>query len=168
MAAAAAPNLGADLGGCIDKTGTYCLNEKPEHPHGNLFMGDERLFLESDTDEQLLIQVQFRETVKLKAINLQAPGGETAPTEVVLFTNRVNVGFSDVEDLKADQALELTEADLSPEAVTTLYSVKFQRVTSLTLFIKNESGSEVTRLSGLRILGETVDGTNMAEFKKVG
>lgn len=166
--AASAPNLGSDLSGCIDKTGTFCLNEKPEHTHANLFQGDDRLYLESDADEQLLVNIQFRDTVRLKAINLQAPEGELAPTRVSLFVNRVNMGFQDMDGLKPDQTLDLTEADLYPDAVTHLYSVKFQRVSSITLFVENDSGSDVTRLTSLRVLGDIVDGTNMAEFKKVG
>jgi hypothetical protein len=36
-------------------------------------MGDERLFLQSDTDEQLLLSITFKDTVNLEYISFVAP-----------------------------------------------------------------------------------------------
>eukprot|EP00621_Florenciella_sp_RCC1693_P013149 CAMPEP_0182552904 /NCGR_PEP_ID=MMETSP1323-20130603/49215_1 /TAXON_ID=236787 /ORGANISM="Florenciella parvula, Strain RCC1693" /LENGTH=183 /DNA_ID=CAMNT_0024764617 /DNA_START=15 /DNA_END=566 /DNA_ORIENTATION=+ len=157
-----------DLGDIIDKKQCFCLNEDPAHPHTNLFMGDERLFLQSDSDEQLLVHIQFNEVVKLSAISFVGPEDESAPLTIKVFANRLNLGFSDVEDLKAEQVLDLTPADMLADSQTNLYAVKFTRVTSLTLFIEENNGDDVSKLSGLKFFGQTVAGTNMSEFKKVG
>jgi len=157
-----------DLHDCIDKAQCFCLNEEPGHTFQNLFMGDERLYLQSDSDEQLLIHLNFKECVNLNSISFCAPEDETAPLTVKLFANKLNLGFSDVEDLKADQILDLTPADLVDTSQTNLYTVKFQRVSSLTIFVEENNGEEVTKISGLKIFGTTVQGTNMSEFKKVG
>lgn len=72
-----------------------------------------------------------------------------------------------MEDLKAEQVLDLTPADMLADSQTNLYAVKFTRVTSLTLFIEENNGDDVSKLSGLKFFGQTVAGTNMSEFKKV-
>ena len=41
----------------------------------NLFVGDERLYLQSDTDEQLIISIAFKDTINLEAISFVAPIG---------------------------------------------------------------------------------------------
>jgi hypothetical protein len=46
--------------------------------------------------------------------------------------------------------------------------VKFQRVKSLTFFIEDNAGGDVTALGGLEIMGQTVATTNMNDFKKQG
>ena len=62
-----------DLKDIINRGGCYCLNENPNQPHANLFQGDERLVLRSDTDEQLILHIEFQEAVKLHSINFVAP-----------------------------------------------------------------------------------------------
>ena len=42
-----------------------------------------------------------------------------------VFANKVNLGFSDCEDLKPEQVLDLTPADLLVDSQTNLYAVKF-------------------------------------------
>jgi hypothetical protein len=39
-----------DLNDVISRSECYCLNENPNFPHGNLFMGDNTLVLKSDAD----------------------------------------------------------------------------------------------------------------------
>lgn len=50
MSAAAAPKKFQDLREAISSKESYCLNENPSFPFGNLFIGDETLQLKSDAD----------------------------------------------------------------------------------------------------------------------
>lgn len=81
--------------------------------------------------------------------------------------NRENLGFEDVDDVDPTQVLTLTAEDLreSSEGIATKF-VKFQRVNSLTLFIEENNGGEVTALGMVRLIGRTVATTNMNDFKK--
>ena len=72
-AAAAEPTGMQNLDAVIDKNQSFCLNQDSGHNMGNLFIGDERLYLQSDTDEQLLITINFKDTVNLEAISFGAP-----------------------------------------------------------------------------------------------
>jgi len=58
---------------------------------------------------------------------------ESAPLTVKLFANGVNLSFENCEDLKPTQEFQLTPADLAPDSMTKLYTVKFQRVSSLSV-----------------------------------
>jgi hypothetical protein len=92
----ASASTSQDLYSVILKTGSYCLNEDSKHPSGNLYMGDHTLFLQSDTDEQLLIHIVFNQTVSLKTISLGIPSDESCPHTIKLFVNKPSAGFSDV------------------------------------------------------------------------
>jgi hypothetical protein len=64
-----------DLLDSISFQALECLNEHPAHPASNVlkqgYREDDGLFLESDTDEQLLIKIRFQQLCKL-----QVRGGE--------------------------------------------------------------------------------------------
>jgi hypothetical protein len=54
-----------DLGSKIDKSRCYARNESSKYPMTNLFLGDSRLGCMSDTDDQLILHIEFQETVKV-------------------------------------------------------------------------------------------------------
>lgn len=75
----------------------------------------------------------------------------------------------DIEDVDPAQTITLTTADLQEMSdPIDLYFVKFQRVKSLTFFIEDNAGGDVTAIGGLQIMGRTVATTNMNDFKKQG
>jgi len=49
----------------LDKPLCYARNENAAYPWGNLFIGDSRLGMQSDADEQLIIHLSFQEFVKV-------------------------------------------------------------------------------------------------------
>ncbi len=50
--------------------------------------------LESDTDEQLLIHINFSQAVRLSGIVIKSSVGDAAPKTVKLFVNQPTIGFS--------------------------------------------------------------------------
>ena len=91
------------------------------------------------------------------------------PSKVLIYVNRNNLGFEDAEDVDPTQKLELTAADLKEDAdPMTLKFVKFQRVKTITLFVEDNAGGEISALGGITFLGRPVSTTNMADFKKQG
>ena len=94
---------------------------------------------------------------------------EEFPTTIHVFVNRNNMGFEDAEDMESTQTIDLTPFDLKEDADPILLKfVKFQRVRSLTFFVEDNAGGDVSALGGLKIFGKTVATTNMNDFKKVG
>jgi hypothetical protein len=115
----------------------------------------------------LLLSFKIR-SIKLTEFNT-GMDPESNPSKIHLFVNRENLGFEDCEDVDPTQTLHLTTEDLkeSAEPIQLKY-VKYQRVKSLTLFIEDNQGGEITALGMMKIFGRPVASTNMADFKKQG
>jgi len=105
--------------------------------------------ISSDCDPQLLLTVHFKEPVKIASIKFESAQASTAPRKVKLFVNKLNVGFSEAEDLPATQELTLTAKDTnsSPNALETstkVMTAKFAKVSSLTIFIMDNQSDDDT------------------------
>jgi hypothetical protein len=88
---------------------------------------------------------------------------------VLLFVNRCNLGFEDVDDVDPTTTIELTAEDLKEDADgIVLKFVHYQRVKSITLFIEDNNGGDISALGGLKFFGKPMANTNMADFKKQG
>jgi hypothetical protein len=157
----------------VDQDKCWCLNENPSSTHKNLFMGDDQLTLKSndgddDEERQLLINIQFREVVKLGAINLVAPQNDSAPSEIKIFINQPGMGFAEAEAAECVQELSLAPEDLTSNSLTMLNFLKFQGVLSVQIFVESNKGGNFTALSQLQFFGKTNERVNMSEFKRVG
>lgn len=153
----------------LQKTGCYCLNQAPSNTYENLFMGDHTLALKSDTDEQLIIQLSFQQTVKLTEISLGLPNSPSCPATVKVFANHLNLSFSDATDVPPTQVLNLAPPESGPAVVIIpLQASKWQRVESLTLFVEDNHGDEVSSLYSLKVFGTPVHGTNVADIHCTG
>ncbi|KAK1270310.1 PITH domain-containing protein [Acorus gramineus] len=77
-----------DLLDSISWSGLECLNEKSSHPIANAlkqgYREDDGLHLESDADEQLLIEIPFTQVVKLHSIIIMGPEEEEFSLQSIL------------------------------------------------------------------------------------
>jgi len=159
----------------IDKKKLECLNQKNDRGVENVFDEGSQLFLESDCDEQLIINVGFMQPVKIHSLCFSSNVTEeiapdsSAPKTIKIFVNRNStLDFDDAESTEAVQEIELTAADVASGKPVELRFVKFQNVTSLILFVKDNQGdTETTAFSNLEIFGGTRESTDMADFKRV-
>eukprot|EP00798_Chlamydomonas_sp_ICE-L_P004154 gene4154-14252_t len=114
-------NSNKDLLDAIDFTCLECLNEKPEKNAANAikqgYRDQDELFLESDADEQLIINIPFQGKVKLHSMIIKGPDGGTGPKTVKLYVNKTSFGFSDVSSIPAAQEFTLTAAQLEGEVI---------------------------------------------------
>ncbi|EFN56865.1 hypothetical protein CHLNCDRAFT_144492 [Chlorella variabilis] len=146
-----------DLNPTIDWSAVECLNQKPGHGIDfALKQGlreDDGLYLESDTDEQLLIHIPFNTACKLSGF---------APKRVKLFVNRPTIGFSEAADSAGVQEFDLTEADLEGQ------QLPLKWVNVLTVFIESNQGDEETTIvQKVAVFGSGGDTFNVAEIKDV-
>jgi len=156
-----------DLSTFYDKNGCECLNESNAHNLAAALTSKEG-FLESDCDEQLLISIAFNQLVRLHSIRIAGPI-DKAPKTVKLFINQPkSLDFDSAECMASVQTLTLTPADVESGAVIPLMYVKFQNVSSITLFVKdNLGGEETTQINHISFIGSPVGATNMADFKRI-
>lgn len=129
---------------------------------------EDKDYVQSDTDEQLMLYIPFQSTLKIHSIHLTsqpAPSDDddempSRPTVIKLFTNRPAIlGFDDAEGADAVQQITIGEKDWDPTTGTAkleLRFVKFQNVSSLVIFVVESAGdNEKVRLDRIRIIGET-------------
>lgn len=159
-----------DLLGLIELSAVECLNQQAGNTIDNaLKQGlreDSGLFLESDTDEQLLVHVIFQQAVKVHSICILGPDDGSGPKSVKLFINNPTLGFSEADDCPPAQDFELTESNLEGEPVT-LRFVKFQNVNALTIFVEDNQGDmDTTKVSKIQIMGFSGEVMKVADIRK--
>jgi hypothetical protein len=137
-------------------------------------------WVESDTDEQLMLFMPFQSTLKLHTLQLTSLSPQDddddevpmRPRKIKLFSNRPhNLGFEEADDMTATQIIELTEKDWNKEGTANipLRYVKFQNINSLVLFVVEGDGdSEKVRLDRVRLIGEAGQSRDMGKLEKVG
>lgn len=136
-------------------------------------------WVESDTDEQLMLYLPFQSIVKVHSLHITSlPSSDDddapmRPKTIRLYTNRSQVlGFDEAEDIPAVQTVELSPEDYDAKTGTArieLRFVKFQSVTSLVVFFVDGDGdSDKLRVDRLRVIGEAGEKTQMGKLEKIG
>ncbi|KAI1356913.1 thioredoxin [Xylaria sp. FL0043] len=190
-----------DISDVIDVRGLELLNadtnefsvrtlfnkSKPSALDKSSSTGDEKDWVESDTDEQLLLYTPFNSAVKLHTLQITSlpPSGDDEdedaedppmrPRTIKLFTNRPhNLGFSEAEDIDPTQTIEISEADWNSNGTANipLRFVRFQNITSLVIFVvdgdDSDNDSEKVRLDRVRLIGESGEKREMGKLEKIG
>eukprot|EP00992_Anisonema_acinus_P009158 TRINITY_DN5347_c0_g1_i1.p1 TRINITY_DN5347_c0_g1~~TRINITY_DN5347_c0_g1_i1.p1 ORF type:complete len:167 (-),score=58.58 TRINITY_DN5347_c0_g1_i1:408-908(-) len=159
-----------DLIDVIDAQSLECLNERPDRGINRIFPPSGSL-LESDADEQLLINVSFKQNVKLFSLEFVAPDDGRKPNTVKLFVNNRQVDFGDAEAAPGTQLERLAwtpHGDGRARAVLQTRFVKFQDVTSVSIFIQDNEGADTSALGGITLTGLVLSDFNMKNLKKAG
>jgi len=141
----------------IDTENVQCLNEVVEDSGKKVFKPwEKRLdindFVESDVDEELLFNVPFTGTVKLKGIIVVGGEDDTHPSKMKLFKNRPNINFDDV-NVEADEEFEM-QPDLTGTLEYPIKVVKFPNVHHLTIYFPKNFGAESTKVYYIGLKGE--------------
>jgi hypothetical protein len=140
-------------------------------------------WVESDTDEQLLLFIPFNSTLKLHTLQLTSlpPSSEDdyddeipmRPKTIHLYTNRAhNMDFAEAESSPPTQTIEIEADKWDPKTGTAsleLRFVKFQNITSVVIFVVDGDGNgEKVRLDRVRLIGETGEKREMGKLEKIG
>jgi len=135
----------------IEMNGTCCLNTQSTTVT-NILKRDSSAHLDSYTDEQLLFYIPFMNPVKIHSLKITAPAN--GPKNIHLFVNKNDIGFEDVKSIEPVQSFELKDKDIKPDSLIALKFVRFQNVSSLTIFIENnQNDSEKTTINHLAFFG---------------
>lgn len=126
----------SDLTEFVTLNQVECLNQSNTHNVRNIFKKD-GTYLESDVDEQLIMNVPFNQAVKLHSIKI-IPGDsvDKAPKTIKTFVNRAAiVGFDEADSVPATETIELSVKDYEDGAVIPLRFVKYQSVHNVNVCI---------------------------------
>ncbi|CAK7562498.1 MAG: Thioredoxin-like protein 1 [Sporothrix epigloea] len=130
-------------------------------------------WVESDTDEQLMLFVPMQSLAKLHTLQITSHPTEDAarPQLIKLYSNSPhNLGFDEAEDTQATQEITIKPEEWNDQATVSipLKFVKFQKISSLVLFVVSaEDGAEKVRLDRVRLIGEVGDKREMGKLEKI-
>ena len=140
-------------------------------------------WVESDTDEQLMLFIPFQSTLKVHTLHITSspptpPAGDEdeipmRPKTFQIYSNRAHIlGFEEAEDIPATQTITLSPQDWDERTGTArieLRFVKFQNVSSLVVFVLDGDGDgEKIRIDRIRIVGETGEKRELGKLEKIG
>ncbi|KAK4122637.1 DUF1000-domain-containing protein [Parathielavia appendiculata] len=111
--------------------------------------------VESDVDEQVLVNVPFTGQVKLHSILLRTSDSDSAPKTLKVIINRDDVDFGVAEETSGTQEFELSRTAEVQELP--VRRARFNAVRRLTLFFPDNFGDgeeDVTRISYIGFKGE--------------
>ena len=142
----------------------------------------EKDWVESDTDEQLMLFIPFQSSLKIHTLQITSITRESEkgaddvpmrPKTVKLYSNRAHIiGFEEAEDIPPTQTITLNPRDWDEKTGTAkieLRFVKFQNATSLVVFVVDGEGQgEKVRVDRLRIIGETGEKRELGKLEKIG
>ena len=135
-------------------------------------------WIESDTDQQIMLFMPFEASLKIHSLQLTSlpprsspessssssssstDEGPTRPKTVNVYSNRAYaLGFEEAEDIPATQTIHIAPGDwdaTTGTAALELRVVKFQKVTSLVVFVVDgeQDDADKVRIDRLRIIGE--------------
>nr|CAG8457982.1 15822_t:CDS:10 [Entrophospora candida] len=109
-------------------------------------------FVESDSDEQLILLIPFTGSVKLKSIFIKSDSGEDCPRLLKVYINREDIDFDNVESFTATQEWELIQTNDVAEYQTRI--TKMYNVRNITLYFQENYGGETTKLFYVGFKGE--------------
>jgi len=109
--------------------------------------------LESADDAELIIYIPFTGTVKLKSIMIIGGEKGSSPKKMKVFANRDDIDFSNANDAKPVQEWDLQE-DFRGEIEYPTRIVKFSGISSVTIFIPQNFGSDSTTIYYIGLKGE--------------
>lgn len=154
----------------IDMNKLTCLNETVDNSGRLVFKPwearlDKTDRVDSDADEELLINIPFTGDVKLKGIVVIGGEDETHPDKVRLFKNRENMTFDDA-GAPADQEFSLVR-DVDGTVQYKTKVVTFSSVHHLTLHFPSNYGDDSTRIYYIGLAGEFTQATRVGVVNAV-
>ena len=161
---------------------TVFSNDKPSSfDDKNKTSSGKKDWIESDTDDQLMLFIPFQSSTKLHSLHITSIPGEPEgddeppmrPGAIRLYTNRSYVlGFDEADDMVSTQEVDIKESDWDAKTHTAkldLRFVKFQNISSLVMFVVCGDGAgEKTRIDRIRLFGESGEKRAMGKLEKIG
>jgi thioredoxin len=139
--------------------------------------GTHKDWVQSGADDQLLLFIPLQSSVKVHTLQLTSlppQDDEDAPARpgvIHLYINRPqSIDFDEADDTEPTQAITLTDADWNKDGTANigLRFVKFQRTTTLILYVQKGDGeAETVRLDRIKLIGEAGAKREMGKLQKL-
>ncbi|CAK8685062.1 unnamed protein product [Clavelina lepadiformis] len=141
----------------INLDGVQCLNEQEDGSARKVFKPwndrlDRTKFTESDVDPELLFNIPFTGSVKLKSVALLGGENDSHPKSMKLFKNIPNMDL-DQTCKQPDQVFELPQTYTDVLQIPTK-TARFSSVHHLSIFFPDNYGAETTKVYYIGLKGD--------------
>lgn len=147
----------------VDLPKVWALNEAVEGSANSVLRSWERRLeltgeslRSNDGDPELLLFIPFTSDVIIKGISIIGGADGTSPTKMRAFINRIDVDFSNVQNLTPVQEWDLAENPRGELEYQTRYA-RFQGVANLTLHFPESFGGTSTEILYVGLRGEATN-----------
>eukprot|EP00029_Vermamoeba_vermiformis_P012572 TRINITY_DN7429_c0_g1_i1.p2 TRINITY_DN7429_c0_g1~~TRINITY_DN7429_c0_g1_i1.p2 ORF type:complete len:208 (-),score=26.42 TRINITY_DN7429_c0_g1_i1:58-681(-) len=142
----------------INNLQVRCLNEAEVGSAKKIFKSyaqklDKTISVRSLADEELIIFIPFTGVVKLKNICIIGGPEGTSPNKVKIFTNREDIDFDNVRDVKAAGEFDLAE-NFDGKLEYPTKGPKYSNLSNITLYIPSNHGADETVIYYIGLKGE--------------
>eukprot|EP01084_Bolivina_argentea_P050990 93803_1 len=131
---------------------------------------NDKSYLVSDADEELIILVEFKQIIHLQSVTLHSlnhsklddDGIDTSqPKQIHIYKiDGINKSFDDIQSMKSDKSLTCSIKKLSKGQKinlkkTSKNAIKFQKIRFLAIYVEsNQNDTENTHLNGIKFYGK--------------
>jgi hypothetical protein len=141
----------------IDVANIQCLNEDRDGSGQTVFRPwDDKLNrcyqVKSDIDQDLLFNIPFNCSVKLKSIVVIGPNDDSHPYSIKIFKNKPFITFENVVGIDCDQALNLAK-DADGIIAYPLKPVKFSGVNHLSIYVERNYSNDDSIQTNIYYIG---------------
>jgi hypothetical protein len=116
-------------------------------------------YVSSDTDQEFLIVLRFREVVRVRGLLFLGTGDAFSPSRVKIMINPKDAhtaGFSAVRRLECDENICLANSSEADAVIYRTSQLRFSSVSSLALWVDESiGGTEETHLTRVEFFGES-------------
>ena len=114
-------------------------------------------------DASMILSIKFREKVNIQSIQIDGVSSETNPVIMKCYINRLDIDFSDVNDIPSTQQFNLSK-DMNKKIKVNI--PKWRNVSELTVYFENEEADQLD-IKTVFFYGTSEGGNlNIGEMKK--
>ena len=151
------------LNGLVAKNESGGLNIEGEADISSLFDKNGISIKSNSGDATLITYIKFKERANILNLQINGVSKETNPSLVKCYINRIDIDFSDVNDIKPTQQFDLTK-EINKQMKVNI--PKWRNVTELTLYFENEE-ADYLEIKGIEFYGTAGSfDMNVGELKK--
>ncbi len=143
------------------------LNICTAYPVSNLFV-ETNVYTQSDDDEQLILHIPFTQPISLWSIWFDIFTDDTHPILLKLFINMPSITFSDVDDIVPKSIIKFESMNdrRRVQIEKKVERHRFRKVNSLTIYVEDNNGSEISRLFSIGFKGKILSNMDLQKLKK--
>ena len=151
------------LNGLVAKNESGGLNIEGEADISSLFDKNEISIKSNSGDATLITYIKFKERANILNLQINGVSKETNPSLVKCYINRIDIDFSDVNDIKPTQQFDLTK-EINKQMKVNI--PKWKGVSEVTLYFENEE-ADYLEIKSIQFFGSPGNhNVNIGELKK--